>query len=344
MIDLSQDEKYMLRAIELAALGQGSVSPNPMVGCVIVHENQIIGEGYHKSYGGPHAEPNAIDAIYDTDKLGESTMYVTLEPCAHFGKTPPCADLLIAKNVKKVVIGAKDTNPLVGGNGIEKLKAAGIHVVTGVLEAKVREQNKRFFTYIEKQRPYVILKWAQTSDGFVAKENYDSKWISNPQSRQLVHKWRAEEDAILVGTSTANYDNPRLNVRDWEGKDPIRVVLDRSLALASTLNLFDQTQQTICYNQIKSEVMENLTYVQLNEGFSVKDVLDDLYQKKIQSILIEGGAHVLQKFIAFELWDEARVFIGKPAFGQGIAAPTLQGKTFSQTKVTTDILQIYTNN
>lgn len=338
---MAQDELYMRRAIELAKWGSGKVSPNPMVGCVIVHENTIIGEGYHQVYGGPHAEPNAINSVANQDLLPESTVYVSLEPCAHWGKTPPCAHLLVEKKVKRVVIGAIDSNPLVGGKGIQILKEAGIEVVTGILEKEVREQNKRFFTFIEKKRPYVILKWAQTRDGFVARENFDSKWISNAYSRQLVHKWRSEEDAILVGTSTAKHDNPQLNVRDWEGKDPVRIVLDRNLTLDRSLHLFDNAQPTICYNQVKSEKFENLDLVQLISGFGVKEVLEDLYQRKIQSLIVEGGAQVLKSFIENELWDEARVFTGQVQFGKGIPSPLIQGKFVGESEIMGDKLVVW---
>ena len=337
---MTQDELYILRAIELAELGSGYVSPNPMVGCVIVHQNKIIGEGYHQVYGGPHAEPNAIQAVEDPSLLSESTVYVSLEPCAHWGKTPPCANLLVDKKVKKVVIGAVDSNPLVGGKGIQILKDAGIEVISGILEKEVREQNKRFFTFMEKERPYVILKWAQTWDGFVARENFDSKWISNSYSRQIVHKWRSEEDAILVGTSTAKYDNPKLNVRDWEGRNPVRIVLDRNLSLDEGLYLFDRSQHTLCYNQVRSEKSENLEWVKLTDGFGVEEILEDLYQRKIQSLIVEGGAKVLKSFIEKELWDEARVFTGQIQFGKGIPAPLIKGKVLAESEIMGDRLVV----
>ena len=337
---MNQDELYMRRAIELAELGSGYVSPNPMVGCVIVHQNKIIGEGYHQVYGGPHAEPNAIQAVEDPSLLSESTVYVSLEPCAHWGKTPPCANLLVDKKVKKVVIGAVDSNPLVGGKGIQILKDAGIEVISGILEKEVREQNKRFFTFMEKERPYVILKWAQTWDGFVARENFDSKWISNSYSRQIVHKWRSEEDAILVGTSTAKYDNPKLNVRDWEGRNPVRIVLDRNLSLDEGLQLFDRSQHTLCYNQVRSEKSENLEWVKLTDGFGVEEILEDLYQRKIQSLIVEGGAKVLKSFIEKELWDEARVFTGQIQFGKGIPAPLIKGKVLAESEIMGDRLVV----
>lgn len=337
---MTQDEKYMLRALELASLGLASVSPNPMVGCVIVHDNQIIGEGYHEEYGKAHAEPNAIASVQNPDLLPSSTVYVTLEPCAHWGKTPPCANLLVEKKVKKVVIGTVDTNPLVGGKGIQILKDAGIEVLTGVLDEKVREQNKRFFTFMEKKRPYVILKWAQTKDGFIARGNYDSKWISNPYSRQLVHRWRSEEDAIMVGTLTAKYDNPQLNVREWVGKNPIRIVIDRKLTLDPGLHLFDQNQSTLCYNQVKSQRADNLEHVKLPEGFNIGEIMEDLYERKIQSLIVEGGAQLLNRFIQENLWDEARVFTGQVQFGSGIPAPKTHGSLINEVEIMGDFLTI----
>jgi diaminohydroxyphosphoribosylaminopyrimidine deaminase / 5-amino-6-(5-phosphoribosylamino)uracil reductase len=337
---MTQDEKYMLRALELASLGLGSVSPNPMVGCVIVHKDEIIGEGYHEEYGQAHAEPNAISSLKNPDLLPFSTVYVTLEPCAHWGKTAPCANLLVDKRVKKVVIGTVDTNPLVGGKGIQILKDAGIEVVTGILDKKVREQNKRFFTFMEKKKPFVILKWAQTKDGFIARENYDSKWISNPYSRQLVHRWRSEEDAIMVGTLTAKYDNPQLNVREWVAKNPIRIVVDRKLTLEPGLHLFDQSQSTLCYNQVMTQKADNLEHVKLPEGFNIGEILVDLYERKIQSLIVEGGAQLLNKFIQENLWDEARVFTGQVQFGSGIPAPKTHGSIINEVEIMGDFLTI----
>jgi diaminohydroxyphosphoribosylaminopyrimidine deaminase / 5-amino-6-(5-phosphoribosylamino)uracil reductase len=316
-------ELFMQRALELAELGKGTVSPNPLVGCVIVHNGIVIGEGYHQEYGGPHAEVHAINSVKHSELLSESTAYVTLEPCAHWGKTPPCANFLIEKGVKKVVIAAVDSNPLVGGKGIEILRNAKVEVETGVLESDARWQNRRFFTQIEKNRPYVILKWAQTQDGFVARENYSSKWISNSQSRQLVHKWRAEEDAILVGKNTAKFDDPKLNVRDWVGKNPIRIVLDSNLELPESLHLFDGSIPTKCFNLLKSEKKGNLEFIKMNPGYSALEILNELNSRKIQSLIVEGGTQVLGQFIQLGLWDEARVFTSKTKFEKGIAAPIL---------------------
>ena len=316
---------YMQRALELAAMGKGKVSPNPMVGCVIVYKENIIGEGWHRQYGGPHAEVNAVVSVADKSLLKESTVYVTLEPCAHFGKTPPCADLLIQYQVKKVVIAATDSNPLVGGKGIARMREAGIEVETGLLEKESIELNKRFFTDIEKKRPFIILKWAETADGFIARKNFDSKWISNQYSRKLVHKWRTEEDAILVGPNTAHYDNPQLTSRDWEGRNPVRVVIDRNLRLASGLNLFDGSQLTICYNLSKDAEDKNISWVKIPEERFLVHVLEDLRSKGIQSVLVEGGAGILNEFITRQLWDEIRVFKADVCFGEGIAAPVPAG-------------------
>lgn len=330
---MTQEELFMQRAMQLALLGVGSVSPNPRVGCVIVREGKIIGEGWHKKYGESHAEVNAIDSVKDKSLLKESTAYVNLEPCSHFGKTPPCADLFVRHHVKKVVISNIDSNHLVAGKGIQKLEDAGIEVVVGILEKEGRELNKRFFTYVEKQRPYIILKWAQTTDGFIAQANYESKWISNEHSRQLVHQWRSKEDAVLVGMRTAAHDNPSLTVREWTGRNPVRIVIDRFLRLSEKLNLFDQSVKTICYNVLKHEEHENLLLIRLDEQNFVQQLVSDLYKQKIQSVIVEGGAQTLQFFIDNNLWDEARIFTSPRNYHQGIQAPSIKGSS----KVSEDI-------
>lgn len=335
------DELYMRRALFLAQLGRGSVSPNPMVGSVVVHDNRIIGEGWHKVYGGPHAEVNALNSVSDTSLLADSTLYVNLEPCNHFGKTPPCADLLIQHKLKRVVIANIDTNPLVTGDGIRKMRNAGIEVVTGILDKAGRELNKRFFTFIERRRPYVILKWAETADGFIARENYSSKWISNELSRQLVHKWRSEEDAVMVGARTAAHDNPSLNVRDWSGRNPMRVVIDRFLRLDPKLNLFDGSQGTICYNVLKHEEHPQLTLARILDDDFLKNLLDDLHRKKIQSLIVEGGAFTLNQFIENDLWDEILVFKSEAKFGKGIPAPAFKGLLTTAESIGTDRLFFY---
>lgn len=331
----------MLRALELAEKGAGTVSPNPRVGCVIVHGNEILGEGWHERWGGPHAEVHAVAAVSRRELLRASTVYVNLEPCAHTGKTPPCADLLIREGVKEVVIANVDPNPLVLGKGIEKLRAAGCTVRTGILADHGRELNKRFFTFHEKQRPYVILKWAQTADGFLARANFESKWISTDSSRQWVHQWRSVEDAVLVGTRTAAHDNPRLSVRDWTGRQPIRVVIDRFLRLPHTLHLFDGTQPTWCYNVMKHHEQVNLKWIRLAEEDFLRHLLHDLWQRHVQSIIIEGGAGTLAQFIGSGLWDEARVFHSKRKFGTGIAAPPLRGTCIHETDQTGDTLRTW---
>ncbi|MFN3839084.1 MAG: bifunctional diaminohydroxyphosphoribosylaminopyrimidine deaminase/5-amino-6-(5-phosphoribosylamino)uracil reductase RibD [Cyclobacteriaceae bacterium] len=335
------DEQFMRRAQELALMGIGHVSPNPLVGCLVVHNKRILGEGWHKRFGEAHAEVNALNAVAGRSLLKESTVYVNLEPCAHFGKTPPCADLLIKHNVRRVVISNVDPNPLVDGGGIRKLREAGIEVVSGILEQEGRVLNKRFFTAMEKHRPYLILKWAQTADGFIAKENYSSKWISNEHSRKLVHKWRSEEDAVLVGTKTVFHDNPKLNVREWSGRNPTRIVIDRFLKLSTKLQVFDRLQPTLVYNVLKHEEHDNLVLVRIDEQNFLNDLVADLNKRNIQSVLVEGGAHTLQYFIDAGLWDEARVFISGHTFGRGIRSPQFHGKLISCEPVLSDTLTIY---
>lgn len=336
-----QDELFMRRAHELALLGRGQVSPNPLVGCVIVYNNRIIGEGWHAKYGEAHAEVHAVNAVTDTSLLSESTVYVNLEPCAHFGKTPPCADLLIGHRLKRVVISNVDPNPLVDGGGIRKLREAGIEVITGILEEEGRALNKRFFTAIGKKRPYLILKWAQTTDGFIAKENYDSKWISNAHSRQLVHKWRSEEDAVLVGTKTVFHDNPQLSVREWDGRNPTRIVIDRFLKLSTNLHVFDRSQRTFVYNVLKHEEHPDLVLARIDEHDFLNQLVSDLNKRNIQSVLVEGGTQTLQYFIDAGLWDEARVFTSPHTFGKGIRSPRLHGNLVCSESVLTDTLSIY---
>lgn len=337
---MNKDELYIKRTFDLARLGLGAVSPNPLVGCVIVYQDKIIGEGWHKAYGEAHAEVNAINSVADKHLLPESTVYVSLEPCAHFGKTPPCADLLISYGVKRVVISNVDKNPLVGGKGIQKLKEAGILVTTDVLQEHGAIINKRFFTALQEKRPYIILKWAETSDGFIAKKNYESKWISSKTSRKLVHKWRAEEDAIMVGTNTAHYDNPMLNVREWSGRSPVRVVIDRNLRLSTDLNLFDGKQQTICYNLLMEKDTDKISFVKISEKNFLKSVLTNLYDQNIRSVIVEGGTTLLNLLIEAGLWDEARVFSAPQKFKEGIAAPKISGP-FDEKYVEEDRLLVY---
>ena len=335
------DKLFMRRALELAGNGRGAVSPNPLVGCVIVHSGKIIAEGWHKKYGQAHAEVNAINALPDKALLKDATLYVNLEPCSHTGKTPPCADLIARHQLKRVVIANTDSNPLVAGGGIKKLRDAGIDVAVGILSREGNELNKRFFTYIEKKRPYIILKWAETSDGFLARNNHNSRWISSEFSRQLVHKWRSEEDAVLVGSGTAWYDNPTLNVREWKGRNPVRVVIDRYLKLGHNQHLFDHSQKTICYNLVQDDVHRNLLFAKLPEENFFDSMIDHLYGQNIQSLIVEGGAHILNAFIENNLWDEARVFVSPQKFISGIASPRLSAVLKEEYHLQPDVFRTF---
>ena len=316
---------YMQRALQLARLGAGSVSPNPMVGCVIVHEGKIIGEGWHQKYGKAHAEVNAVNSVLNKSILCNSEVYVTLEPCSHFGRTPPCADLLIRHRVKKVYVCNHDPNPLVAGKGIEKLSQVGIEVETGLLENEGRELNKRFFTFIEKERPYIILKWAESADGFIAKPNHESVQISNLLSRRFVHKMRSEEAGILVGTNTALHDNPKLDIRFWTGDNPIRVVIDKQLSLPQTHHLLDNSDTTIFFNYLEEKDIRNNLYFLVPENTSmIESIIERLNIIKVQSLIIEGGAILLQSFIDLGLWDEAVILKSNQFLGQGIDAPKIR--------------------
>lgn len=336
----------MQHCLNLAKKGLGKVAPNPMVGSVLVHNNQIIAEGYHQKYGGPHAEPNAINQVSD-ELLKECTLYVTLEPCSHHGKTPPCADLIISKGIKKVVIGNLDTNPLVAGKGIKKLQDAGVQVEYGVLNEACRELNKRFFTFHEKKRPYIILKWAQTQDGFISQwplpQNKETNWITSPESKALVHQWRSEEQAILIGYNTALNDNPLLTTRLAEGKNPLRLVLDENCQLPTTLNVFNNKAETIVFNTKKEVLVDNIHYVKIDSSNLVSEVLNYLHSKNISSIIVEGGTKTLNLFIKQQLWDEARVFVNPlKTFVKGINAPVFDISQATETKSGSDLLYITT--
>lgn len=336
----------MQRALELAANGQGYASPNPMVGCVLVHNKQIIGEGWHQQYGGPHAEVNAVRSVKNPELLTEATAYVSLEPCSHWGKTPPCANLLIEHKIKEVVVCNTDSNPLVAGGGLQLLSEAGVNIRWGILEEEGRWLNRRFFTFMEKQRPYIILKWAQTADGYMARANFDSKWISNPFARKLVHQWRAQEDAILVGRQTVQYDNPQLNVRNWPatGQDPVRVIIDRQLQLSDSFHVFDKQIQTLCYNLKKSEERKGLSFIKLDEQSFLSEMLQDLHKRGIQSVLIEGGPALLELLLAKGLWDEARIFTAPKTFGEGLQAPRSKGKLWKSQQIFEDRLDVFVNS
>ncbi len=334
----------MHRALQLAKLGLGKVSPNPMVGCVIVYENRIIGEGFHREYGGPHAEVNAINSVRNKELLSNSTLYVTLEPCSHVGKTPPCADLIIKHSIPRVVVATKDLNPLVSGRGLKRLVSKGVRVVEDVLGVESRELNRRFFTYFSQKRPYVILKWAQTKNDFVARADYSSKWISTPTSRQLVHKWRSEEDSIMVGRTTAETDDPSLTVRDWKGKNPTRIVIDPQLRLPlEQMRLASKEARLIVFNSIKEEGNVGIDYIKISSNNMAPQMMKKLYELEIQSLFVEGGAHTIGEIIKEGCWDEARVFISDSEFKEGIKAPVLELNPTSISMVSTDILKFYKN-
>ncbi len=341
----------MARCIQLAKNGLGTTYPNPMVGSVIVHNNLIIGEGWHQTAGQPHAEVNAIASVKQKELLGSSSIYVSLEPCSHFGKTPPCADLIIESGIKNVVIGSRDPNPKVSGRGIDKLKAANCEVTEGILANECDELNKRFFSFHQKKRPYIILKWAETLDGFIAplkKDRASEKkpvWISNTHSRQLAHKLRAQEQAILVGTQTVLDDNPSLTLRDWKGTNPIRVVIDRTLKIPKTAAVFDGTIKTIFITEMESPNDDQVIFE--NVDFSEKlleQICEVLYKHQLQSVIIEGGSITIQAFIDANLWDEAYVIKGECNFGIGIKAPKHSGHLVSEEKLKSDIVQLFKND
>ncbi|MEC3966980.1 bifunctional diaminohydroxyphosphoribosylaminopyrimidine deaminase/5-amino-6-(5-phosphoribosylamino)uracil reductase RibD [Flagellimonas halotolerans] len=346
-------QKYILRCIELGKKGLGTTAPNPMVGCVIVHNKKVIGEGFTAPYGGPHAEVNAINSVKDKSLLKESLLYVTLEPCSHYGKTPPCADLIAKHQLKEVLIGLQDPHDKVAGKGIKKLEDAGCKVTIGVLEDECRQHHKRFLTFQEKRRPYIILKWAESDDGFLApdaslrSDNPEPFWITNPYSKQLVHQWRSQEQAILVGTRTVLEDNPKLTTRNWAGKNPIRVVLDKDLKIDASYHLLDTSVQTIVLTTIEdaSKYIEGVVYVVIDFSKPLAmQICNVLHQHNITSVIVEGGAKMLQTFIDENLWDEARVFKGSVCFENGLPAPKLQGTLHHQEKILTDTLSFYTND
>jgi len=320
------DNKYMLRCLELARKGKGKVAPNPMVGAVIVHNNKIIGEGWHKKYGEAHAEINAIRSVEDISLFSQSTMYVSLEPCSHFGKTPPCVNSLIEHSFKKVVVGCIDPFSKVAGNGIKRLKQNGIEVKVGVLEEECRHINRRFFTFHEKKRPYVILKWAQSKDGFLDIERTGNErgihWITQPKTQHIVHKWRSEETAILVGKNTVLNDNPLLTVRLINGENPIRIILDSFKEIPENFNVFSNDAPTWIFNRIENKTNQHIQWIKVKE-LTPQIILNELYKKDIQSLFVEGGGAVLQSFINMNLWDEARILTGTSLFNKGLVAPKL---------------------
>ncbi len=339
----------MHRCIELAQLGVGDVAPNPMVGSVIVHKGKIIGEGFHRKCGEPHAEVNAINSVRNKELLKESTIYVSLEPCSHYGKTPPCSDLIISHQIPHVVVGTVDPFAEVAGRGIEKMQRAGIKVDVGILEKECRYLNRRFFTFHQQKRPYIILKWAQTLDGFVDidrshPEYGQPTWISNELSRRAVHRQRTEEGAILIGTNTAWKDNPALTVREWSGNQPLRMVIDRKNKLPDDLNLKDGLVPTIIFTEKPGEGTQNIEYVQLDfQKNIIPQVLRFLYERDIQSVIVEGGCQMLESFIEYGYWDEAHVYIGNAWFGNGVNAPKLKAKVTYEESLHDTMLKVFVN-
>ena len=330
-------ETHIKRCIEIAENGLGTTRPNPMVGSVIVYKNKIIGEGFTSKYGENHAEVNAINSVLDKSLLKESTLYVTLEPCSHFGKTPPCSDLITKHQIPNVVIGCIDDNEKVAGKGIAKLKENGINVTIGILEKECKSHHKRFFTFHNKKRPYIILKWAETADGFIAPKTKNEQkpvWITNVFSRQLVHKWRAEEHAILVGTNTISQDNPSLTTRNWVGKNPIRIVIDKDNKLSKDYTIFNHEAETVIINNDTIDFSKNIA----------TQICAILFERNINSVIIEGGAKTLQTFIDENIWDEARVFTGIIQFKDGVKSPSFSGNLISEDHIKNDILKIYKND
>jgi diaminohydroxyphosphoribosylaminopyrimidine deaminase / 5-amino-6-(5-phosphoribosylamino)uracil reductase len=338
----------MHRCIELAKQAAGSVAPNPMVGAVLVYNDIIIGEGYHAQYGQAHAEVNCINAVTKEHKdlIAQSILYVSLEPCAHFGKTPPCADLIIANKIRKVIIGCRDPFKEVDGKGIEKLKAAGIEVISGVLEKECKELNKRFFTFHTAHRPYIILKWAQTANGIIASKDYSRILISNEFSTRLLHKWRSEEAAILVGTNTALHDDPSLTTRLWKGNNPVRLVVDMNLRLPQTLQLFDGSVKTIVFNTTRQDEKNNLLFYRIKKDITlVRQISDALYALNIQSVLVEGGAKLLQSFIDEGLYDEVRIITNNQLqVPEGIKSPQVSELILTDSgHIHSDTIRCYKN-
>ena len=338
----------MSRCIQLALLGEGAVAPNPMVGALLVHDKRVIGEGYHTVYVESHAEVNCLNSVISDDQplIPASTLYVSLEPCAHFGKTPPCADLIVKSGIKKVVVAARDPFPRVNGMGIEILKQAGVEVVTGVLEEQAMELNKIFFFFQQKKRPYIFLKWAQTVDGFIAAENYQQVAISNALSNRWVHKLRSSTQAILVGTNTAVHDNPSLTTRLWTGESPLRIVIDKQLRVPATSALFSSDAPLLVFNLLKDETAGHVRYIKVTEGDDLlRSILKLLYNENIQSLLVEGGAVLLRSFIEQNLWDEAIIITNKSLqLGSGIPSVKIpHGVLQSELQLGTDDIRLYKN-
>ncbi|MDH5379553.1 MAG: bifunctional diaminohydroxyphosphoribosylaminopyrimidine deaminase/5-amino-6-(5-phosphoribosylamino)uracil reductase RibD [Cyclobacteriaceae bacterium] len=340
----SQQELFMQRALELAARGTGRVAPNPLVGCVIVKNDKIIAEGWHQYHGGMHAEIMALSKIKNQKDLQDADIYVSLEPCSHQGLTPPCAPRLASLPINTVYISSVDPNPKVQGKGIEILQNAGKTVVVGILEAESRKLNHKFFTFHEKKRPYILLKWAQTADKYIAKANNDSKWISNKLSRKIVHKWRGECAGILVGTTTAEKDDPKLNTREWAGKDPVRIIIDRKLSLSPDLTIYKDEGRTLTYNLKENRIEGNKEFIMVQQFQFISEIMKDLYEKGVQSVLVEGGATIHRAFIEEGIWDECRIFQSTNLFGEGISAPEIPGVISYSEKIMNNTLFIIENN
>ena len=336
-------EHFIEKCITLARKGILNVSPNPMVGCIIVYNDEIIGEGYHQEYGKSHAEVNAIKAVKDKSLLSKSTLYVNLEPCCHHGKTPPCTDLIIRHNFSKVVIGCIDPFSEVSGRGIKKLKDNSIKVVHGVLEEKCKDLNRRFFYFHKYKRPYIILKWAKSKDNYIAPINQEKPfWMTSKESKTLVHNWRAEEDAILVGRKTVTADNPSLTVRMCEGKNPMRLVIDKSLSLKNNYNIFDDHAETLVFNNIKSDTVRNTIYVKIDFSNLIEEILNELYKRNILSLIVEGGAITINSFIENNLYDEIRLFTTEKVLENGILSPQIPNiKMTKTTIINKDKLEVY---
>ena len=341
---MNKDEQCMSRCIQLAKLGAGNVAPNPMVGAVLVYEDKIIGQGYHKKYGVAHAEVNCINNVGEDHKslIEKSTMYVSLEPCAHYGKTPPCSDLIIKNKIKKVVIGCRDIYEKVAGKGIKMLQNAGVETITGTLEKECIELNKRFFTFHQKKRPFIILKWAQSANGKIGSMEKRIS-ISNDYSNRLVHKWRREEAGILVGTNTVLKDDPLLTTRLWKGNNPVRIVIDKELKLPLSQKIFNGDSKTIIFNLYKNTIEKNCQFIQLENDDFLNEIIQSLFENDIQSVLVEGGAKTLQSFIDAGLWDEARVISNEELIIEdGISSPEMKNFVLvKEEKYFSDLIHFY---
>lgn len=335
----------MQRCLDLAIQGLGNVAPNPLVGSVIVHDDKIIGEGYHQQFGKAHAEVNAIQSVMNTELLKISTLYVNLEPCSHYGKTPPCADLINENKIPRVVIGSYDPNPKVAGKGIQKLREAGVEVITEVLKSESDFLNRRFITAHTKQRPYIVLKWAQSADGFMALTEPKQFWFTNETSKKLMHKWRTEEQGILVGRNTVAVDDCELTARLWPGKNPVRIVIDRKLSLPADRKIFNARAKTFVFNEVETKTDASTDFIQIDFSKNVlEQVLNCLNTNEIQSVIIEGGPHTLQHFVKQNLWDEARIFTTQHQLKEGMQSPIISGFVIEEAEIETDKLKIIINS